>query len=337
VKILLMRFSSLGDVVLATAAANAIKQVRPDAELVFLTKPAYAPLLQGQGALSEVWALKGGSLAMARRIRSARFDAVLDLQGKLRSRLFSAFSGARSVRMKNHALHRRLKVWFPALAAGAPPPVAERGVRAAAELLNFPFSGAVSLPSLALDGQAIAWVDRILKSHGVQDGETLIGFCPGAAWFTKRWHPGNYAQAMGLLAGPGRRFVFVGDAVDAALAKRIVAYARKGADQAIIAAGQTDLPQLAALLKRCHVLLSNDSGPMHVAGALGVPVVALFGPTVEAFGFFPQGPKSLVLQRELSCRPCSVHGTDTCPLGTHACMEKIAPFEVARAVEGMLA
>jgi heptosyltransferase-2 len=333
-RILIMRFSSLGDVVLATAALNYIKAQRPEAELVFLTKAAYAPLLEGHPALKEVWTLQGSALAMAGRIRQAGFDAILDLQGKPRSFFLGAWSGSRVERMKNHAWNRRLRVWFPGGSRTLPPHVADRAVQAAAGLLGEPFTAAA--PSLVVSPAASAWADDFLWSSGLREGETVLAIAPGAAWPTKRWNSGSFAQALGLVAEQGRRFLFVGDAADEALARRIIGYARKGADRCIVAAGKTDFPALAALLKRSELLLSNDSGPMHVAGAVGTPVVALFGPTVEAFGFFPRGSRDRVLQRDLACRPCSVHGGDRCPLGTHACMEGIAPFEVAQAVEGVL-
>jgi heptosyltransferase-2 len=334
-KVLVIRFSSLGDVVLATAALNAIQAMKPGSQLVFLTKAAYAPLLEGHPALKEVWAWEGDGLGMLRRIRDAHFDHVLDLHGKPRSRLFSALSGAASrARMKNHAWNRRLRVWLRSSSLPMPPDVARRGILAAAEMLGA--EAVDARPSVEVSAAAAAWAEAFLKEAGVGEGDTVIAVSPGAAWATKRWSEGAFAQAMGLLAEPGRRFLFVGDASDRDAASRIISYARRGAELAINAAGRTDFCQLAALLRRSKALLSNDSGPMHLAGAVGTPVVALFGPTVEAFGFFPRGPKDLVLQRELSCRPCSVHGSSRCPLGTHACMEGIAPFDVSRGLEGIL-
>lgn len=333
-KTLLIRLSSLGDVVLATAAASYIRAQDPGAEITFLTKAPYAPLLAGHPDIQEVWSWEGGMMAMIRRIRGAKFDGVLDLHGKPRTRIFAALSGARSVRMKNHAWNRRLRVWFRGSSLAAPPDVAQRGVMAASELLGSPYQA--TAPLLSVDGAAAEWADGFLRQQGLGTGEKIIAVCPGASHATKRWPAGAFAQALGLLAERGRKFLFVGDAADAALAQGIQGMARKGSDLLIHAAGKTSFAQLAALLKRSDLLLCNDSGPMHVASALGTPVLALFGPTVEAFGFFPRGPKDRVLQRDLACRPCSVHGGEACPLGHHDCMQKIAPFDVAKALEGML-
>jgi heptosyltransferase-2 len=334
VKVLIIRFSSLGDVVLATSAANYIRARKSEARISFLTKPVYAPLLKGHPSIDELWIQEGNWVEMARRIRRARFDAVLDLHGKPRSRILAALSGAPSRRVKNFGWNRRLRVWLKGSSLASPPDVVDRAVGAAAKLLGSDFVS--TRPSLVVDSEALDWADEFLKQSGFQEGERLIAICPGAAWATKRWSAGYFAQAMGLLAEAGRRFLFVGDSVDEALAHRIIGYSRKGAGQTIVAAGKTDLPKLAALISRTEILLSNDSGPMHLASALGVPVLALFGPTVEAFGFFPRGSNDRVMQLDLSCRPCSVHGGDSCPLGTHECMEKIAPFDVAKTMEGML-
>jgi ADP-heptose:LPS heptosyltransferase len=100
--------------------------------------------------------------------------------------------------------------------------------------------------------------------------------------------------------------------------------------------GGTDLTGLAALLKRARVVIANDSGPAHLAAAVGTPVVALFGPTHEAFGFVPCGPAVRVISRDLPCRPCSVHGGTRCPRGRRACLDDIAPAEVLAAARGLL-
>lgn len=89
---------------------------------------------------------------------------------------------------------------------------------------------------------------------------------------------------------------------------------------------------IAALLKRARALISGDTGAMHLATAVGTPVVALFGPTVEAFGFFPYHAKATVLQRDLACRPCSAQGGPACPLRHHRCLQDLQPAEVLEAL-----
>jgi heptosyltransferase-2 len=96
--------------------------------------------------------------------------------------------------------------------------------------------------------------------------------------------------------------------------------------------GQLSLMHTAALLQHCRVLLCNDSGLMHMAVALGVPVVAMFGPTVEAFGFYPFQAQAQVLSTSLACRPCTTKGSRQCPQGHHDCMQQLTIAQVLQAV-----
>jgi heptosyltransferase-2 len=124
--------------------------------------------------------------------------------------------------------------------------------------------------------------------------------------------------------------VIVGGKEDIPLADAIVAAAP---GRAVSAAGQLSLPGSAALIQRASVLVTNDSAPLHLATAVGTPVVALFGPTVPEFGFGPRGANDVTLGHDgLACRPCSRHGPQTCPLGHHRCMRELSVEIVAQAV-----
>jgi heptosyltransferase-2 len=102
-------------------------------------------------------------------------------------------------------------------------------------------------------------------------------------------------------------------------------------------AGRTRPPELTALLARSRAIVTNDSGPGHVASAVGTPVVAVFGPTLPAFGYTPWGARNRIVEHHaLACRPCSSHGPQVCPLGHHRCMREIAPADVLRALDAVL-
>jgi heptosyltransferase-2 len=96
------------------------------------------------------------------------------------------------------------------------------------------------------------------------------------------------------------------------------------------------LRELPAAINRCRVFITNDSGPMHVAVARQVPTVAIFCATTPQLGFYPYTENAIVVQRDLSCRPCTSHGGRRCPLGTEDCIRQISPDAVARAVEKIL-
>jgi heptosyltransferase-2 len=120
----------------------------------------------------------------------------------------------------------------------------------------------------------------------------------------------------------GLAVVIVGGPDDAALG---AALADAGGSRVANAAGVFGLQATAALLQRSRALVSGDTGVMHMATGVGTPVVALFGPTVEAFGFFPYAGQTRVLELPLPCRPCSSQGGPRCPLGHHRCLVDIEP------------
>jgi heptosyltransferase-2 len=185
-----------------------------------------------------------------------------------------------------------------------------------------------------------AWAEAFLRRRGVSPKDCLIGVSPGAAWPTKRWPARHFAKALDLLHAhvPARtRFVLVGGPNDLFACEEVVARMRLAAPRALVAAGETNVGQLMALVSRCSALLTNDSGPMHVAVGLGVPTAALFGPTVLGFGFAPLGAKDKVFEQPLFCRPCTLHGAERCPLVGHECLESVSPEAVSEYLRKLLA
>src|SRR3989475_12172688 len=163
--------------------------------------------------------------------------------------------------------------------------------------------------------------------RGLADAR-LAALAPGAAHATKRWPVAYWGGLSEQLRGDGYRPVVVGGPEDRGLAQQLVA---GGGGAAASAAGEFSLQETGAMLARATVLVSGDTGVMHMATGVGTPVVALFGPTVEQFGFFPYRARAAVLQRDLDCRPCSAMGSARCPMGHHRCLVDISPEEVVAA------
>ena len=169
--------------------------------------------------------------------------------------------------------------------------------------------------------------DRWLRERGVEPG--FVAVAPGSIWGTKRW-PG-YGKLVSLLDRP---VVIVGGREDAHTASEVMAAAPGRTHSA---AGALSLRASAALLARAAVLVTNDSAPLHLATAVGTPIVAVFGPTVPGFGFGPRGARDQVVEHpSLGCRPCSAHGPQVCPLGHHRCMRELSVETVARAIRAAL-
>jgi len=129
--------------------------------------------------------------------------------------------------------------------------------------------------------------------------------------------------------------VFGGPGEEAVCAEVIAAAGATGDPGVLDLSGRLDLPTLAACLGLLDCYLTNDSGPMHLAWTQGTPVVALFGPTTRGLGFFPRG-RSTILELDLECRPCGLHGHRACPKGHHRCMKDLAPEAAWEAVQAHL-
>jgi heptosyltransferase-2 len=180
--------------------------------------------------------------------------------------------------------------------------------------------------------EEVSQVDGLLTE--LPDDDTpLVGIAPGSVWATKRW-PG-YPELARLLA-PHARLVTIGGVGDAPLAAEIV-QAAGGGGRVLDAMGRLSLLASAEMIMRCHVLVTNDSAPQHLASAMDTPTVAIFGPTVPDFGFGPLASRHVVVgNATLPCRPCDRHGPERCPLGHWKCMMDVSPMYVAARVHELL-
>lgn len=175
-----------------------------------------------------------------------------------------------------------------------------------------------------------------LKSAGVTDaaGRLCFGINPGSVWRTKRWSVAGYAALVTALKAKYVCDVLIfGGPDDVATGQAIQERCGRAA---IDLSALFTLAELPAALECCDLMISNDSAPMHMAVARGVPVVALFCATTPALGFYPFSGSSVVLQKDLHCRPCGSHGGRRCPLGTYACIEGLGVEAVMTVVERVL-
>ena len=322
----------IGDVVLTLPLAQAVARAWPSTRVLFVAIPATAGLLENHPAVAATVVFdkkKGdagpaGLLRAASRLRAEGTEVVLVPHRSLRSAVLARLSGA------------ALRVGFSTSAGRI---LLNRIVPYRKELheidRDLSLLGPLGIevargesPSLHPDADDRRTVDGLLAGH---DGARMIAVAPGSVWNTKRWPEEKFAALVRMLAAEGRLPVLVGGEADRALAARVAGAAGQGS--VVNAAGRLSLLQSAELIRRCSAAVSNDSAPMHLAVAMGTPVVALYGATVPEFGFAPRGPHDRVLQTlGLPCRPCAIHGGNRCPIRTFVCMERIAPAEVLAAV-----
>ncbi len=334
-RILIVQTSFLGDVVLSTPVFAAIRKHFPDAHVTVMVRPESAAILAGHPAIDEVLvddkhgATHGwGTWRTIRQLREHRFDLVVSLHKSFRTAWLLA-----AARIPRRIGFRESTGWFlfhRTTRRDKSKHEVERNL-AILRCLDLEPRDHVAPPYVVCTTATRADFRAMLSARGVEPGRVLIGIAPGSAWATKRWTLEGYAA---LLRDVQAKL----DAVPLLLgAKADMEYARAvqraAGDIGINLVGQTTLPELVAAIDQCAVLVTNDSAPLHIAVARDTPVVAIFGPTTPSMGFGPFTQRATVVEKDLSCRPCSRHGGATCPIATHACMKDIGADEVLAALQ----
>jgi heptosyltransferase-2 len=317
--VLAIRFSSIGDILLTTPLLRAIRRRHPDSRITLVTKEEYVPLLSHNPHSTRVIGLAAGQSLrdLAVELRQERYTHRLDLHGSLRSLALralvpGAWSSYPKYRFARAMLIRSKRDYYRDRRS-----VAERYFAAAKDLDVVPDGNP---PDFILGPEAEREADEWLASSGLSPERRMVALAPGAAHATKQWPPDHWYQLIGRIMTAGYDVVIVGGPNDETLGASLAD--RSGVASA---AGTLGLQASAALLRRSVGVVSGDTGVMHMATAVGTPVVALFGPTVRAFGFAPYTSRAHVVELELSCRPCTSQGGPRCPLGHHRCMIDIAP------------
>lgn len=330
-RILVFQSGFLGDVVLTTPLLAALRRRFPRAWLAIAVTPAAAPLVAAHPAIDALLVDDkhgegrgtAGLWRLASRLRRERFTIAVAAHKSLRTALALRAAG----------IPRRIGF---ATAPGArlytervPRPADRHDRDRLLELLR-PFGGLApeepSVPWIAIDEAARARADELLAPLA---GRSLAAICPGAAWRTKRWPAHAYGALVRALEDDGVACVLLGAPDERPITTAVrVAAGGRGLDLA----GATDLAAFAAVLARAAIVVTNDSAPMHVASALGVPQVAIFCATVPAQGYGPLGPRAVVVEKDLACRPCGRHGGERCPRGTDDCMELVDVGDVRDAI-----
>ncbi len=306
-KILILKPSSLGDVVQALPVARLIKKHRPEAEIHWWLNRELVPLLEGDPDLSRVipfdrarWGrIDGWPLIISeiRGLRRERYDWVIDLQSLARSALVAWLSrGALTVGLEDR---REGAPLFFDVAVPRPAPDAHAVdwylavLRELGIPVHFDFEWLPSRKEIATD---------LLARFPDLESRPWIGLQPGARWMNKRWPVEKFIEvSRGLLsANPQLRLAVLGGHADQSLGAAIATGAGPGVTDLT---GRLSLPEMVEWLRRCAVLVTNDTGPMHVAAALGRPVVALFGPTHPS-RTGPYGAGHQVFTVPLPCAPC---------------------------------
>jgi lipopolysaccharide heptosyltransferase II len=350
-KILVIRGNLLGDVLNSMTAVQALRERYPAARITMLTLPYTAEIPRHFDCVDEVVSLDTNSirsprnmcspatyrtfLAVIGRLRGEHFDLCLSLYGRMASFLALASGARRRVGYEKEA--------YPFVLTD---PVPGRRFDRRRHEIDWDLglaeaAGAGSrrlLPELRPRAQAVTRMEARLAALGAGPADVVVGIHGGAVnGSAKRWPAGHWAAlADALIEQHGFKVVLTGSAGERSIAAEITARMRR---QPIVLTGETTVEELLAVLARCDLVVSGDSGPLHLAVALGRPTVSIYGPTDPAiYGPAPRpGQAAIVIRRGLGCSPCyTLRATAECPYGRPSCMLDVPVSRVLRAVTEVL-
>lgn len=321
-KILVIRLSSIGDIVLTSPIVRSLRGHFPEAEIHFLTKKAFVPLMQHNPHVDRVIAFEGDLKATIKGLKGEGYDFVLDLHHNIRSGMIRRRLGRpRSVYPKD----RLATLLYTKLRIGRLPDrhVVDRYAVALREMGADLDGGGLEF---YLPKEARVVAGQLIGRHFTQQP---IAMALGGNFATKRWPREHFVE---LLQRLGRPVILLGGKAEKNDAEWIAGQLKQ---QVLVAAGEYDLLLSAALMERCAYAVTHDSGFMHIGVALGVRLYTLWGNTVPEFGFAPyRTDKAKILEvKGLGCRPCSKLGYDKCPKGHFKCMVDMKAEFVLEAIE----
>ncbi|MEK7388482.1 MAG: lipopolysaccharide heptosyltransferase II [Elusimicrobiota bacterium] len=329
-KALVLQSAFLGDSLLTLPLLRRLKEILPQAHVSVLTLAKTAGIFQGSSwcdavIIDDKRGKHGGLLGpwrIARELARNEFDLAVIPHRSFRSALIAALAGVpRRIGFASSAGKLFLTETVPFSWAMHD---LERNVSLAQALGAATISPA---PRYIVPPALSERLSGLLATAAAQAQGRLVGVHPGSAWNTKRWLPERFGELCRRLKADGMRPVLVGGPDDAVLGAQIARHCEGAVDLC----GQTSLEELKALMGRLCLFVTNDSGPMHLAAAAGVPVVAVFGATTKELGFFPYGAGHRVVETQLECRPCGLHGARSCPRGHFLCMRSITVDRVLNA------
>ncbi|MGH7855421.1 MAG: lipopolysaccharide heptosyltransferase II [Candidatus Binatia bacterium] len=336
---LILQTSFLGDTVLTLPLISEVRRRFPVKKLSVLCLPANGELLRDHPAIDEIItydkknADRGwrGLQRTAARVKEKNFTVALTPHKSVRSALILYLA-----KIPQRVGFRESRGWFLFHQRANRDRELHDVERNLSVLQAFGLAPQECRRTIDLPVSSIAQdvVNRKLRALGVDDSSPIIGVSPGSVWPTKRWSAAGFAVLIQMLRKQHDcQVLLFGGADDAAVVNDVQ---RQCGQAAINLVGEIGLRELPAAISRCRVFVTNDSGPMHIAVARRIPTVAVFCATTPDLGFYPYASNAIVVQRQLSCRPCASHGGRRCPLGTEDCIRQIHPEIVLRAVEKLL-
>ncbi len=352
-RILLIRFSSIGDIILTTPLIRAIKQSDPKTILDYITLSEFGALLKDNPFIDNLILIERNKnifyyIKKALTLKKNKYDFIFDLHRSARSSIFRhLITSGRKNKLKKNYFKRFLLTAFTLNLYKAPFSVIERYYDAAGIKKASNNSGTEIWLSSKEIQQAVIKINDItganyslkknikdkmikIESGIIKKKKKVVSIMPFAKWQTKEWGDDKFSDIAKILSEEtGAKILILGGTNDAMRAKAVAGNIGRSA---ILLAGKLTLPETAIALSISDCLISNDTGVMHLGGAVNIPVIALFGCTTEELGFFPVNKTVEIIQIPLNCRPCTAKGLKDCPKKHFKCMNDISVDMVYDAV-----
>ncbi|MCK5833466.1 glycosyltransferase family 9 protein [bacterium] len=318
--ILIVRFSSLGDIVLTTPVLEALRANFPKARLTYFLKEDFASILENHTSRCEIITLpeqvrkdSKAYLDFVDSLSKKRFDLIVDLQANGRSYVLRNRLNIPFLKVKKHTLRRISIVKFKVGASGLPN-VRDRFLNT---LKRIGISGSSNTTSLMVTEEELNQVrSKFFKNN---DNKPIAVIHPGAKWDLKKWGGEKFARLAEMLTDRGFT----------------VASFEEVPYKNFICLYGTTIREMMGCIASADVFIGNDSGPLHIAEALGIPSVGIFGPTHESLGYSSDWAGMKIVGLDIKCRPCSLYGNGRCKPQNRECMDALSPDIVFDAVLGI--
>lgn len=335
--ILIIQTAFPGDIILTTPLIQGTRHVFPEANIDFLTIPACTNLIETQPEIRQVLVFAKHQQhkspaqlwRFARHLKKNHYDLALIPHRSIRSAML-AFTAKIPIRigfdtsagsfLMTHKIKYR-NDWHEV----------ERNL----SLLSvFQEDLPQFSPQIFPDHEDKVMVDNYLCECELKNEDLYTAIAPGSVWETKKWLKEYFAELCDLLHDSFQKpIMLIGGQADYKLCQWI---SQNTKAETWNTAGKFTFRQSADLLSRCKILVTNDSAPLHLGVSVQTRVLAIFGPTVKEFGFYPYGDNHQVIGHDVYCRPCGIHGGRKCPTGTFSCMKSIKPDEILTQIQNML-
>ncbi|MEO8209109.1 MAG: glycosyltransferase family 9 protein [bacterium] len=335
--ILVIQTAFLGDVILTLPLVRIFKKNFPDSKIDFLCIPKTSELLTNNPYVNEVIVYDKknsgikGFTNLIKSLRNKNYDLLISPHRSFRTSLISYLSSSKkTISFDKSSLNFLYDITVPYIDN-------IHEIQRNQKLLE-PIGiieNEITRPELFPGEKDITRIDRLFSENNIFPHEKLVSIAPGSVWFTKRFPKEKFIKLCDSLESTGVKIFLIGGNDDQYLSGYIL---KNSLNKNIInVTGNLSILESAELIRRSSLLITNDSAPLHIANAFETNVIAIFGATIPAFGFYPFGRNDIVFETNgLSCRPCSIHGGNECPIGTFVCMMNIKEEKISERAIKML-